>query len=524
MGEFELIVGLLALVVVLAAVAQRLALPYPMLLLVMGTAIALMPGMPSVELEPHLALVLFLPPVLFEAAFFTSWRDFKANAGAIGGLAIGGVLVTTLVVAWIAHTVFDGMPWSVAFALGAIVSPPDAVAASTIFRRLGAPHRVTTILEGESLVNDASALVAFRVAVAAIASGTFSLADAGTQFVLVSIGGIAIGIAAGHAMSAAISWLRTSDLEISATLVVPFLIYIAAEELHVSGVLAVVAAGLIFGRTSSRALSTASRIGGLSTWQAGLILVNGTAFILIGLQLQHILEDLDGGTVVSLVGKGLLISLGVILARFLWLMPISLLRKGFLSNRQCEVPNASKAAAFVIGWSGLRGIVSLASALSLPLVNDAGMPVPFREEVLFITFIVICVTLLGQGLPLPWILRKLDLKDDGEIEREFWLARRIALQAGIDKLNELEGEAWAPADHVREMRDRFQHMYDEVFNGGDVPHLDDGHIAESRRLRTEVIDHARHAMLDARNRGEIGDAARFAIESDLDLELLRFEA
>jgi len=524
MGDFELIIGLLAIVVVLAACAYRLSLPYPMLLLVFGAAIALMPGMREVELDPHLALALFLPPVLFEAAYFTSWRDFKANAPSIGGLAIGGVLVTTVIVAVIAHEIFAGMPWAVAFALGAIVSPPDAVAASTIFRRLGAPHRVTTILEGESLVNDASALVTYRVAVAAILTGTFSWGEAAGEFLVTSVGGVILGVAAGHLVTAAIRWLQTTDLEIAATLIVPFLIYGGAEELHVSGVLAVVTAGLIFGRGASRALSSASRLGGVTTWQAGLILVNGTAFILIGLELRVILGDLSGSDILDLLVKSLAISLGVIAARFIWMYPFATIKHGFLNWRQISYPQQSRAASFIIGWSGLRGIVSLASALSLPLVDDAGIPVPYRNEVLFITFVVICATLLGQGLPLPWLLRKLGLHDDGEVKRETVAAWRIALQACIDRLLELEGEAWVPSDHIEEMRHRFQHMLDTIFEDGDGLQIDRAHVEASRQLQEDVIETARSALLDARNRGVIGDAARIKVEADLDLELLRFAA
>ena len=408
--------------------------------------------------------------------------------------------------------------------LGAIVSPPDAVAASTIFRRLGAPHRVTTILEGESLVNDASALVTYRVAVAAIVTGTFSWREAGEEFVVTSVGGVILGIAAGNLITAAIRWIQTTELEIAATLIVPFIIYIGAEELHVSGVLAVVTAGLIFGRGSSRALSSASRLGGVATWQAGLILINGTAFILIGLELRLILGNLPGDQVGELLAKSLLISLGVIAARFIWIYPFATIKHGFLNWRHVEYAHATRAASFIIGWSGLRGIVSLASALSLPLLDEAGMPVPFRNEVLMVTFVVICVTLLGQGLPLPWMLRRLGLHDDGEVRRETVAAWRIALQACISRLLELEGEAWVPAEHIEEMQHRFQHMLDTIFADGDELQVDKAHLAASRQLQEDVIETARNALLDARNRGVIGDAARVKVEADLDLEFLRFAA
>lgn len=526
MGQFEQIVALLAVVVALAALAKRLHFPYPMFLLVWGIVVALLPWISVIELEPDLALVLFLPPVLFEAAYNTSWRDFRANIVYIGGLAIGAVLVTTVIVALLARMLFDGIPWAMAFALGAIVSPPDTVAASTIFRRLGVPNRITTILEGESLVNDASALVTYQVAVAAVVSGMFSASNAAGQFVLVGGGGIAIGMVCGYLVARIVETLPIADLEIAATLIAPYLVYIGAERAHVSGVLAVVACGLIFGRRSSRALSSASRVGGLATWQAGLILINGTGFILIGMQLQQILDTLNSGEFQRLLINALVISLGVIIARFLWIGPVKALQMFVTGNRNVLRDTEARKSAFVIAWSGLRGIVSLAAALALPVVDDAGVEVPYRSEVQLVTFVVICVTLLGQGLSLPFVLRKLDIHDDGENDREVGLARRIAIESGLETLNTIADEPWIPEGHVSGMRERFQHILDSAPTDRHVvsERAEQAHLTSVRRLNTEVFESARQALIDARDRGEIGDAARTAIESDLDLELLRFDA
>ena len=523
MHGIELIIVLLFMVLVLAVIAFRLGIPYPMVLLIGGTAIAFTPGMPHVALDPELVFVLFLPPILFSAAYFTSWRDFRANGRPIGLLAIGGVLATMSIVAVVARMLIPDITWPVAFVIGAIVSPPDAVAATSIFQRLGVPHRTVTILEGESLVNDASALIAFRFAVTAVVAGTFSIWDASAQFVLVAIGGVILGIFAGKLLGRVVQWIPEPSLVIASTLISPLGIYMLAEAIHVSGVLATVAAGLTFSRRQSSVLAPEARAGGMSVWATGILLINCLVFILMGLQVGEIVDEIATDDLSTLLRQGLVISLAVILARFLWVYPATYLPR-FLSKRLREAdPIPRRAATFIIAWSGLRGIVSLASALALPLTLDNGEPFPFREEIVFITFMVIVVTLLGQGLPLPWLLRKLDFEDDGKLDSEFIAARRLAASTILKRLDELEPEPWVPLGHVIELRTRFNHSLEHLPESGRVEDYDSDHIDSHNQLLQEVITAARNAVIVARNSGEIGDDARLRLEQELDLELLRTE-
>jgi len=519
----ELIIILLFMVLVLAIIAFRMNIPYPMVLLVGGTVIAFTPGLPRVALEPDLVFVLFLPPILFSAAYFTSWRDFKANRRPIGLLAIGGVLATMSIVAVVAHGLIPALSWPVAFLIGAIVSPPDAVAATAIFQRLGVPHRTVTILEGESLVNDASALIAYRFAVAAVVAGTFSIWEASSQFVLVACGGVVLGLATGWLMGQVIRWIPDPSLIIATTLICPLGIYLLAESIHVSGVLATVAAGLTYSRLQSLGTTPEARSGGVAVWTTGILLINCLVFILMGLQVGEIVDELPTARLDTLLWQALVISLAVIAARFLWVYPATYLPR-ILSRRLREAdPLPRKAAIFIISWSGLRGIVSLASALALPLTLNDGEPFPFREETVFITFVVIVVTLLGQGLPLPWLLEKLDFHDDGKMESEFIGARRMAANAILGRLRALENDPWVPLGHAIEIRTRFSHALEHLPNSGRVEDYDTDHIESHDRLRREVIGAARQAVLDARNRGDIGDEARHRVELELDSELLRSE-
>lgn len=487
MHGIELIIVLLFMVLVLAVIAFRVGIPYPMVLLIGGIVIAFTPGMPSVTLDPELVFVLFLPPILFSAAYFTSWRDFKANRRPIGLLAVGGVLATMSIVAVVTRVLIPEISWPVAFVIGAIVSPPDAVAATSIFQRLGVPHRTVTILEGESLVNDASALIAYRFAVAAVIVGTFSIWEASIQFVLVAIGGVILGLAAGWLMGRVVRWIPDPSLIIATTLISPLGIYLLAESIHVSGVLAAVAAGLTYSRIQSSGTTPEARSGGKAVWTTGILLVNCLVFILMGLQVGEIVDALPSDSLATLLGQGLVVSLAVIVARFLWVYPATYLPRLLSSRLRAADPLPRQAAIFIISWSGLRGIVSLASALALPLTLDNGEPFPFREETVFITFVVIVVTLLGQGLPLPWLLDKLDFHDDGKLDSEFISARRLAASTIVSRLDELQPEPWVPLGHVIELRTRFSHSLEHLPESGRVEDYDSDHIESHDRLRHDVI-------------------------------------
>ncbi len=522
MHEFELIAGLLVAVCLLVALANRLHIPYPMVLLAGGIVLSLVPGLPEVALDPELALVLFLPPVLFSAAFFTSWRDFRANLRAISLLAFGLVLTTTVLVAIVAHATIEGMNWATAFVLGAIVSPPDAVAATAVFQRLGVPDRVVTILEGESLINDASALVAYQFAVAAVVTGVFTPREAALEFVVLGVGGVAFGLLVGVALTRLIPLVREPSLEITVTLLAPFAAYIPAEQLGLSGVLATVMAGLYFGRQAPSVLPPSSRIRGQAVWEVALLLVNGLVFILIGLQLSGIREALGDRTIGALMWQALVISAAVILIRLVWVFPATYLPRMLNARLAARDPAPNWRPVFIVAWSGLRGVVSLAAALALPVMLDDGSLFPFRSEIISIAFIVIVVTLLGQGLPLPWIIRTLNIHGDSVVEEEERAAKRAAARAALTRIDELDGESWVPDDHIGELRDRYHHMLDHLSDDEETT-LDDDHIQGYLRLRQEARAAARRALIDLRDRGEIGDEARRRVESALDLDELRVE-
>ncbi len=416
----EVILGLLALAVTLGVLARWLKLAYPILLVCGGLLIGLQPGAPPLTLDPKIVFLLFLPPLLYAGAFRTEWPEFRSQIRAISLLAVGLVLFSTTLVAVAAHH-WIGMSWGTAFVLGAIVSPPDAVAAMAITQRIRVPKIITTLLEGESLVNDASALVILRLAVAAVAVGTFSIVEAGIEFVVVSVGGIAIGLVGAVLIIRLMRWLdRTkladSKLEITITLLTPFAVYLPAEHLEVSGVLAAVTAGFWIGNRCEhvfrRELYEESRV----VWEWIEFLLNSLIFILIGFELRDMLDSSDNyqGSVTpaQMLSSAAIICAVVIVARLAWIFPGAYLPR-WIDRTVFGVPVQYPPwqNVFVVGWTGMRGVVSLAAALAIPEFTASGKPFPDRDLIQFLTFCVIFVTLVGQGLTLPVIIRVLGVSD-----------------------------------------------------------------------------------------------------------------
>jgi CPA1 family monovalent cation:H+ antiporter len=409
----ELILALVAVAVVLGVIARRLGIPYPILLVIGGLVLGLQPWAPPVTLDPQLVFLLFLPPLLYAGAFRTEWPEFREQLRTITLLAVGLVLFTTTAVAVVAHY-WIGLPWAAAFVLGAIVSPPDAVAAMSVTQRLRVPKIITTILEGESLVNDASALVILRVAVAAVVAGAFSVWEAGWQFILVSLGGIALGLLGGWLAVRLHQWLdRTnladSKLQITITLLTPFAVYLPAERLHVSGVLAAVTAGFWVGNRCEQVFRRELYEEAEAVWEWVEFLLNSLIFILIGFALRVILENLSGRyTLDQLVLYALGASGVVIVARLVWVFPGAYVPR-WLDRKLLGVPTPYPPwqNVVVVGWTGMRGVVSLAAALALPLTAADGKPFPGRDLIQFLTFWVIFATLVGQGLTLPLVIRGL---------------------------------------------------------------------------------------------------------------------
>lgn len=528
MQDVELILGLLAAVIALAIVAERIGVPYPILLVIGGLALGFIPGLPRIALRPDLVFLLFLPPLLYYAAWFTSWRDFRANRRPIALLAVGLVLATTVIVAAVARVAVPDLPWSSAFVLAAIVSPTDAIAATSIAQRLGVPRRVVTVLEGESLVNDATGLVAYRFAVAAVVTGAFSLAQAGVQFVVASVGGIAVGLVIGWL--GRYIWRFSADtfINILISFAPPFAAYFLAESLRFSGVLAVVTAGLMIARRAPTLFTSDARLQATSVWQTVVFLLNGLAFILIGLQLPRILDALSGRTFGSLIASGITVSLAVVLVRVVWVFPATYLPRLLFPRLRANDPSPSWRPVVVIAWCGMRGVVSLAAALALPTETDAGIAFPARDLILFLTFCVIFATLVVQGLSLPPLIRALGLHDDGAMDGEMAQAQRRAAEAALARIEELAAEEWTSDAKIARVRNEYLHRietYAALRDGDGARRAEVADLtANYLRLRRALLDAERRAVIALRDDGTISDEVLHRIERDLDLEETRIGA
>src|SRR5918994_473830 len=488
--------GLLVAVAVLATLATRLAVPSPILLVLGGSALGFVPGLPPVELDPELVFLLFLPPLLYVSALFTSWRDFRANVRPITLLAVGLVLMTTFVVASVAHTVV-GLPWGAAFVLGAIVSPTDAI----------------------------------------------SVWEAGLQFVVGAAGGVAAGFAVGWL----VVWARRHlsedpSVQNSISLLTPFVAYLAAEELphslwgllhdlfgvpgdlYFSGVLAVVTTGLYLGRKGPYIISSGTRLQGYATWELITFLLNGLIFILIGLQLRSVVEGLDDYTAGQLVYYALLTSLTVILVRMVWVFPATYVPRWASRRIRERDPSPPWRSVSVIAWTGMRGVISLAAALALPLQTASGVPFPDRDLTIFLTFCVILATLVVQGLSLPVLIRALGLEDDRIGDKEETHGRISIAEAALERLDELVDEDWVredTAERIRSLysyrRNRFASRFDGDPEGVEV------RSAAYQRLMAELLGAQRLRLIMMRDEGSIGDEVMHRIERDLDLEESRME-
>ena len=516
----DIFVGLLLAVVVLALMARRLAVPYPILFVIGGLALSLIPKLPGVRLDPELVFLFFLPPLLFPAALFTSWRDFRANLRTISLLAVGLVLFTTVTVALLAHY-FMGLPLSVGFVLGAIVSPPDAIAASAIADTLKIPRRIVTILEGESLVNDAIALVAYRFAVVAVVTGSFSLPQAGGHFILMSLGGLMVGLLVGWLAEQFHKRVDDAPIEVTVSLLTPFVAYLLAEHLDLSGVLAVVTAGLYLGWRMPELLSFKTRLQGGPVWEMVQFLLNGFVFILIGLQLPAVLHALSAHSVPvhRLIWYALMISLAVILVRILWVFPAIYLPRWILQRHSKRNPPPRWRHVTIIAWTGMRGVLSLAAALALPLTQRDGSPFPGRDLILFLTFTVILVTLVVQGLSLPPLIRWLGVKDDGSSASEERKARLKANQEAYARLNEIEEDDPAKADALKRLRIEYEDHIRQVEGatsasaGTSLRRFS----SEYERLSLAALVQERQTILHLRNEDVISDEVLRRIQRDIDL-------
>src|SRR5438552_7273800 len=519
--QLETIILLLIAVLALAAIARKLVIPYPILLVIGGLVLGLIPGVPTLRLDPNVVFLVFLPPILWSAAYFTSWRDFRSNLRPITLLAVGLVLATTAAVAMVAHIWLPGLGWAGAIALGAIVSPPDAVSATAVAKRLGLPRRAVTILEGESLVNDATALILYRAAVMAAISGTYTFSDTVWDFFMAASVGVVVGLSVGVVARWALRLVEDSFSEIAITLLAPYIAWVLADQAHSSGVLACVAGGLYLRQHFSEAVAPTTRIQARAVWDFLVFVLNAVIFILIGLQLGALREALPSGMFVPLMLSGALVSVTVIVVRLIWVPLAAWIPRLLSPSLRARDPMPAWSTLFIISWTGMRGIVSLAAALALPLTTAAGTPFPFRAEIILITFSVIFATLVLQGLSLPPLIRALNLKEEGTLEREEMQAREHAATAALVRLEEVANEGWPIPEHLDQMRVHYGDRVQRYAKDGTAADCTPEATEVFRRLRHETLTAERLAVIGLRNDGAISDDVLHRLEHELDVEALR---
>lgn len=521
MGDIEFLIAVLFAAAVLVRLADRVSIPYPIVLVVGGVAIGFVPGLPDVELEPEAVFLLFLPPLLHSAGFSASAQELRAAAGQLLSLTFALVLVTMAAVAVVAHAAL-GLSWAEAFVLGAILGPTDPVSAAATFSRLGVPERVRLAVEGEAMLNDAAALVAYRVAASAAVAGTFALDEAAWEFVRSAAGGVLVGLALGWGGQRLQRQLDDVPLAIFLSVLIAYGAYVGAEQIGASGVLATVVAGVWFGWHSHDMLDADTRLSAVAFWQVLVFGLNATLFVLLGLQFEGVVDDARaGGGVGALLVDVMIVSAVVIGVRLAWVALAPLLAR--------LVPAAARADTgddwrerLVVGWSGMRGAISLAAALAL------SEQIEQRELLIFVTVGVIAVTLVGQGLTLGPLMRRLGIEAVRDWSPDEAIARLEAAQAALDRLDELEREERIGEERLRRMRELYRARFrrcvavvggDGAEARGEAAHADS--VARYSALRRELIGVERAAILALRNEGTLRQETMRLIERDLDLEEAR---
>jgi Na+/H+ antiporter len=521
----EILVGLLGAVTVLAGISRRIGIPAPIVLVVCGLLVGLIPGLPPVSLDPDLIFFIFLPPLLYGAGFNSSPRDLRQQARRIGVLAIGLVAAATAGVAAAVHLVVPGFGWAEGFVLGAILAPTDPVAAVAVMQRLRVAPQLSAVIEGESLVNDGLGLVLYRLAVGATVSGTFSVLDGAGDLVTTGVGGVGIGLAAGWVIARVRPRIDDAPIEISLSLFTPYAAYIAAEALGVSGILAAVSVGLYLGARTDGLFSATARIEAQGFWNALTFILESTLFLLMGLQFREVataIEGLNPARVTLAVAVTMIV---VVVLRVAWMFTVGpLLRRLIPGDPKDEPPDLGPGARLVAGWAGMRGAVSLAAALAIPSQVDGGGPFPQRDLIIFVTFSVIVLGLLVQGLTLPALIRATGLgraeHDDATDEAR---ARAAAAEAALARLDELQRHHpdHRASDHLRELYEaRLGHARAPLDESGDG---DREHVEAFQSMREELLRSERGALHELHARGEISEDALRTVERDLDLQEARLE-
>jgi|HubBroStandDraft_6_1064221.scaffolds.fasta_scaffold81146_2 Na+/H+ antiporter len=514
----QTILLLLAVLVIVAVVARRLNIAASILLVAAGIALALIPGLPRIELAPELVLLGILPPLLYSAGVAMSWREFRFNLRPIAQLAFGCVLFTAAAVAAVCHYLL-GMSWALGFVLGAIVAPTDSVAPLAIVRRLGLPRRLVVVLEGEGLANDATALIMYRFAVAAVGSGLFSLSTAMGEFALIVVGEIAYGIAVGWGSLRLRRWAEDQRVEITLSLMTPYVAFLLPAHLGGSGVLAAVAAGLYVSWNGPLLISGTTRLQGIFFWDLLIYLLEGLVFLVTGMQLRTLLDRTDQALLHQLMLAVPLTVAVIFVARFLWVYPAAYIPRWLSPALARRDPTPSWQFLFMLGFTGVRGVVSLAAALALPLTTTAGLPFPDRDLILFVTFGIIVVTLIGEGVVLAPIVRWLALPRDADEERKREYAAELkarieTLKVAESRLERLEVDGDTEADAMALLRAHQEHRVQQWPKDADGKAA----VAVALAVRTDLIRAEREYIYGLLRQGRITDEARRRIERDLDLE------
>lgn len=517
----QILVILMAVIAAVAVVAARLKIPPSILLVITGVILAVIPGLPAVALAPEVVLLLVLPPVIYSSAVAMSWREFRFNLRSISLLAVGCVIFTTVTTAAAVHWLL-AFPWAVGFTLGAIISPPDAVAPLAIVRRMKLPKRLAFVLEGEGLANDATALILYRFAVVAVSAGSFSFGQAIGTFAAIVAGEILWGIGVGWVMLRLRGWVRESRIEILLSILTPFLAYWPPEMLGGSGVVATMTAGLYISWNGLRLISAATRLQGIFFWDFLIYLIEGMVFVITGLQARTLIASLGDYPISELVLSAAIVSGVVIVARFIWVYPAIYLPRWLVPAIQRKDPAPPWQSPFALAFTGIRGIVSLAAALAIPFTTSSGAPFPHRDLILFLTFSVILVTLVGQGLTLPLIIRALGFPKVGRRERhadraEEFAAREQAVKAAIERLDQLMAENHLTEEVIHPLRayhrDRLKQIASRYDGNERHKHLVETYDA----LEFQLIAAERKLINDLYRAGKLKDDARRRIERELDL-------
>jgi Na+/H+ antiporter len=526
MGQAEiLIAGLLVAVAGLSALARRLSIPYPIVLVIGGAVFGFVPGVPEVRLDPEVVLVVFLPPLLYGAAFFANLGHIRRSLRPITLNSVLLVLCTMSAVAVGAHALIDGLSWPAAFTLGAVVSPTDPLAGATIMRNLGVPRRLVNVVEAEGLFNDATALVAYRIAIAAVVTGSFSLGEAGLRFVGGAAGGLAIGLAVGWLIAEIRSRITDAQVSITISLLSGYAAFVPADALDVSGVIAAVTTGLYMGVRGPSIIPARIRLQGFFTWDIIDFLINATLFVLVGLQLRTVTDGLSGISATTLLGYAAAVSGIVIVTRLVWSYTVPYIIRALDRRPSQRARRVGARPRMVIAWSGMRGAVSLAAALAIPLETDAGAAFPQRDLIIFLTFSVIFATLVLQGLTLGPLIRFLGIRDDGADEEEELRARLVATTAALERLDSLAAEEWTRNDTIDRMRALYEYRQ-RRFKARAGKIEDDGFEDRSltyQQMVQAVLAAQRASLVQLRDEGVISNEVMNRVVREFDLEESRLE-